>query len=77
MRIGHHWRRDKRRIITQTRELFLKGTNNVVSMFKKGLEDGQESVCFVSLKCNLYLSTDEQIKCGLPTKSNIIDSKKE
>lgn len=52
---------EKRSIIFQIGELFLKVINNVVFMFKKGFEDGEKCVCFVFLKFNLYLLIDEQL----------------
>ena len=39
----------------------MEATNNVESVFRKGLEAGEKSVCLVSLKLNLYPATDEPI----------------
>ena len=39
----------------------MEATNNAESVFRKGLEAGEKSVCLVSLKLNLYPATDEQI----------------
>ena len=57
----------------------MKATNNVESMFRKGLEAGGKSVCLVSLKLNLYPATDEQTNkmWYIHTMEYLFDHKKE
>lgn len=57
----------------------MEATNNVESVFRKGLEAGEKSVCLVSLKLNLYPATDEPINkmWYVHTIEYLFDHKKE